>query len=355
MKKLLGLPLVILVVAGLILGGRSPSPSAAPSSAPEKPIRLKLSFEWAETGNVYQYGYKPWIAEVEKRTNGRVKIIPYFSNSLAPLPEFMQTALTGVADLVETDAPLAPGQLPLQEMFSQLLPSSPWTRWSKVYWDLMLKFDEWNKKELKGLKPIFTQSFGAGKIAMLKKPIRSVKDIPGTKLMAIGAPSINQITAMGFTAIEKYPPEFFSTLEKKVTDGCGLCEQALYYEFGIAPLLKYVLDVCQGNVNFTLVMNPNTWNSLPPDIQKVFEDVGGYYAANLFDNMYYQKIIVEGRKMMWDKYGCEFIKLPAEDMAILDERVKPYQQQFRNKIAAKGLPAQEIYDRYHQLIKENKF
>jgi len=347
MKKLLGLPLVILAVAGLILGG--------PAVAAEKPITLKLCFEWSETGNVYQYGYKPWIAEVEKRTNGRVKIVPYFSNSLAPLPEFMQTALTGVADLVETDAPLAPGQLPLQEMFSQLLPSSPWTRWSKVYWDLMLEFDEWNKKELKGLKPIFTQSFGAGKIAMLKKPIRSVEDIPGTKLMAIGAPSINQLTAMGFTVIEKYPPEFFSTLDKGVTDGCGLCEQALYYEFGIAPLLKYVIDVCQGNVNFTLVMNPKTWDSLPPDIQKVFEDVGGYYAADLFDNMYYQKLIVEGRKMMWDKYGCEFIRLPAEDMATLDERVKPYQQSFRDKMAAKGLPAQEIYDRYHQLIKENKF
>ena len=150
--------------------------------------------------------------------------------------------MSGIADIVELNYTVVPGMLQMHELLTQVLPSTPWSRWSRIHWELFTKFQEEYEAEIPGVKPLFTQSFGPATIAMLEKPIYSLEDIPGTKIMGIGKASVDMLNALGFTVVEKYPPEFYSTLEKGVVDGPGLCRQS-YIEFGMLPMLKYVIDV----------------------------------------------------------------------------------------------------------------
>jgi TRAP-type C4-dicarboxylate transport system substrate-binding protein len=347
----------LMLVVGLVIAGcaaPAPTPTPTPTPAPVKPIELSLSFEWGQEGVVYQQEWKPWIAELEKRTGGRVKIVPYFLSSLNPLPEAYPAVKTGVADIVELNFNVVPGMFPMQEVFCQTLPSTPWTKWSRVHWELSNKFPQF-AAEMPGVKVLFCHSIGPASIGMLKKPIHSLADVKGTKIMSIGKPGVDQLTALGFTVVEKYPPEFYTTLEKGVTDSVGLCKEAFYYEFGMAPLIKYVIEMYFGGTNFVAVMNMDKFNSLPPDIQKVFEDIGGEYAADLFDQACDQAVRVDGPKMMEDKYGTEFIALSPEELAKWDALVRPVHEAYLAGLEAKGLPAKEVYEECYQLAKKYKW
>jgi TRAP-type C4-dicarboxylate transport system substrate-binding protein len=361
-NKVVVFVVALILVVGLVIAGcaapapaPTPTPTPAPTPAPVKPIELRLSFEWAESGIAYQNGWKPWIAEVEKRTGGKVKITPYFSSSLNPLPEAYSACKSGTADIVELNYTVVPGMLNMHELLCEILPSTPWSKWSRIHWEIYEKFKPQYDAEIPGVKPLFTQSFGPATIGMLKKPIRSLADVKGTKIMAIGRASVDQLNALGFTVVEKYPPEFYTTLEKGVTDGAGLCREALYYEFGIAPLLKYIVDVHQANVNFFAVMNMDKWNSLPPDVQKVFEDLGGLYAADLFDQAYYQATRIDGPKETKEKYGTEIITLPPEELAKWDALARPVHEKYLAEMEAKGLPARALYDEYYKLVDQYKW
>ena len=76
----------------------SPAPAPAPAPAPEKPIVLRYSTQDPNTETILRF-VDPWIAEIEKATNGRVKIEPYYSQTLAKGPDTWQAVKTGVADM----------------------------------------------------------------------------------------------------------------------------------------------------------------------------------------------------------------------------------------------------------------
>jgi TRAP-type C4-dicarboxylate transport system substrate-binding protein len=242
----------------------------------------------------------------------------------------------------------------MQEIWSQVLPSTPWTRWSRIHWETFNKFPQF-QAEIPGVKLIFPQSFGPSTLCGLKEPIRSLEDAQGVKLMAIGKTSVNSYDALGFVVVEKYPPEFFSTVEKGVVDAVALCRQAFFYEFGLAPYTKSITDIHIANTPFMCIMNEEKWNSLPGEVQEVFEDLGGEYAADIFDNAYYVATRTDGEKFMTEKYGTEFITLPPEELARWDELVKPLHEEFLADLEAKGLPAREAYEEYHRLAAEYAF
>ena len=76
---------------------------------PVKPIELKLNFLWPSEAQQVKGAYQPWINEIEKRSNGKVKITPYYLNSLAPIQEAYNAAITGIADISELDLQMHPG------------------------------------------------------------------------------------------------------------------------------------------------------------------------------------------------------------------------------------------------------
>jgi len=354
--KLITLVLAIAVIASLVVVGCvKPAPLPTPAPAPTKPIELRLSFEWPESGLVYQKGWKPWIAEVEERTGGRVKIVPYFSSSLNPLPEAISACRTGVADIVELNYTVVPGQLDMHELLSQILPSTPWSRWGRIHWEIYKAFQQQYEAEVPGLKPLFTHSIGPAELAMMKSPIRSLEDVKGTKIMSIGKSAIDQLTALDFVVVEKYPPEFYTTMEKGVVDGCALTRSSYIYDWGMAPLIKYITEVHFTNVNHMPVMNMDKWNSLPPDIQKVFEDLGGVHATEIFDQAYYDADYVIIPQESKEKYGTEIITLTPEELARWDVLVRPVHEAYLAEMEAKGLPARALYDEYYRLVKEYKW
>ena len=78
-----------------------------------KPITLVLTTHEAP-GGTYQKGfYDPWIAEMEKRTNGKIKIEAHFGGELVGLPDAYDAARKGSVDIANFLTQMVVGKFPM--------------------------------------------------------------------------------------------------------------------------------------------------------------------------------------------------------------------------------------------------
>src|SRR3990170_952752 len=81
----LGFPVLSLSPSSVPITFLSPAPAAA--QTPAKQVRLKFATHLPTMHHAYRNYIGPWAAEVEKRTEGRVKITVYTDSQLGKLPE----------------------------------------------------------------------------------------------------------------------------------------------------------------------------------------------------------------------------------------------------------------------------
>jgi TRAP-type C4-dicarboxylate transport system substrate-binding protein len=113
------------------------------------------------------------------------------------------------------------------------------------------------------------------------------------------------------TPVVMPPPEMYSALERKVTDGEWLGKMTPL-AFGTYKLEKYMIDHSYFMDNHTWIINPDKWNSLPKHLQDaLFEAIKWGEKSGVAYDLYqveWEKI----RKAYLDA-GMEFIKFSPAD------------------------------------------
>ena len=100
-----------------------------------------------------------------------------------------------------------------------------------------------------------------------------------------------------------------------------------------------------------VIMNLDKWNSLPPDIQKIFDDIGGATAAELSDKVRWKIELAELPKAP-EAFGLEIIEYTPEELARWVEADKAAQDKYVAQLEAKGIPGREFFDEYMMLEKK---
>jgi TRAP-type C4-dicarboxylate transport system substrate-binding protein len=98
-------------------------------------------------------------------------------------------------------------------------------------------------------------------------------------------------------------------------------------------------------------MNWDTWNSLPPEIQQVFED---NFEAWSEENDNWEAQSDEAGYTFAEELGNTFVELPAEE---IQEFYDLLDANFRAKMAeldAKGYNATAIYEEIRSLVEEHE-
>ena len=93
---------------------------------------------------------------------------------------------------------------------------------------------------------------------------------------------------------------------------------------------------------FAVVMNMESWNKLPKDVQKVMDDMAKEQCE--WTGKYMDDHVKEA--IAWSKktHNVEFITLSKEEKAKWDKLVKPITGKWIEDTKAKGLPAETIVD-----------
>lgn len=339
-------PRVILGLALYALVSWAPSSSDAQTSA--KPIVLKFSSDTAAQA-FYSVGQEWFLAEVEKRSNGRVKFERYWSESLAPGREQLDATSTGVADLAAVISGYWPGKVPLSNVCT--LPGLSWDLWPALkagleFFNVPEVEAEWTKLNLKVVSIIGTSNYRI----MSRMPIQKLDDLKGKKIRSLGLQA-ELLKALGGVPIGIVAPEVFDALDRGTLDGVA-APPSFVTAFGFHNAAKYYSNLGLGvGGAWPIAMNLGTWNKLPPDIQKIIRETAQAH-PDRFARIY--QADGDGASLERMKgAGVKTIEAPAADL----ERIRTTARtQVWEKWAAdrnkEGRPGTKVLARWVELVEK---
>ena len=276
-----------------------------------------------------------WLNEIEKRTGGKVKFNRMWGGTLLKGKNLYQGIEDGIADLGMCVFAYTPGRFPLWEAMDLPVGFPDAKVANRVQWEVYKKM---NPKELAGTKVLFL--FACSPAHMWsKRPIRNLEDMNGMQIRATGF-CARIVKALGGTPVGAPMPEVYEMLAKGIVEGAWSSIDVMK-SFKHTEVTKYVTLNGLYVSTFYMVINQDTWASLPKDVQTVIEDYSVKYvdiAGALWD-----ELSDEGLQYAKDK-GLEIITLPPEELARWRAKVKPLLDDYVDRLKAKGLPGDVFLD-----------
>jgi len=329
MRQKLGFTLAGMVFALLIITVWMPPAATA------GPIKLSYAnFPPAPTFPCVQM--ERWKEEVEKRTGGAVAIDTYPGGTLLGDKNMMDGVIAGQADIGCLCMAYQPGRFVITNATSLPLGLPNAKAGSLALWHLYLKYKPEAFSEVK----VLTMFTTAPSNIMSKIPIRNLNDMKGVSLRASGG-AAQILKAWGANQVGMPMPATPEALQKGVVQGLFSSLEVMK-DFKFAELCKYVTMTEAAVYPFAVVMNMDSWQKLPKDVQKVMDDLAmeqcrwtGEYMDNHVDEA-----------ISWSKetHSVEVIRLPKDEKAKWDKLLEPITAKWIEDSRAKGLPAEGIVE-----------
>jgi TRAP-type C4-dicarboxylate transport system substrate-binding protein len=278
-----------------------------------------------------------WKTEVEKKTNGKVKVDTYPGSTLLNPKNMFDGVIAGTADIGCLATSYQPGAFPVVEAVDLPLGWPSATVSSASLWDLV---DKYKPKEFEKVKVITMFTCPPANI-MSMKPVRSLAEIKGYELRASGT-GAKILEILGAAPVAMPQSDVPEALQKGVIKG-NVSSLEVMKDFKYAEYCSHVT----GNVNlfvvsFAVVMNQAKWNSLPDDVKKVIDDMRKEQA--IWTGQYVDEHVNESMKWSKDMHKIQVYSLPQNELDKWYALLKPMTDRYLKDYEAKGLPTKAILD-----------
>ncbi len=275
-----------------------------------------------------------WKKEVEKRTGGKVLINTFPGGTLLGAKNMMDGVIAGQADIGCLCMAYQPGRFVITNATSLPLGIPNSLVGSLVLWDLYKKY----KPKAFAKVKVLTMFTTAPSNIMSKIPIASLEDIKGVDLRASGG-AAQILKAWGANPVGMPMPATPEALQKGVVKGL-FSSLDVMKDFKFAEMCKYVTLTNTVVYPFAVVMNMDKWNSLPKDVQKVFEELGTQQAA--WTGTYMDNHVRKAMNWSKRKQGVKVIRLKKAEKQRWDKLLEPITSKWIASAEKKGLPGKSI-------------
>ncbi|NOQ96180.1 MAG: C4-dicarboxylate ABC transporter substrate-binding protein [Desulfobacterales bacterium] len=287
------------------------------------------------------------IKEIEKRTNGRVKI-SYFPGGTLTKPRVCYDGVVkGISDLGMSCFAYTRGKFPVMEAVDLPFGYKSGKVATRVAWEY---YKRMNPKELRDVKVLVIHAHGPGILAA-RKDVNSLDDIKGMKIRCTGLSS-KIAKYLGAAAVAMPQNQAYEALQKGVVEGT-FCPIEVLKGWKQGEVIDYVIETKALGYTTAMfvVMNKKKYESLPPDIQRVFDEVGEEWVdvhGDVWDSADRAglKFVIElGKKI----HGLS----PAQEKLWL-QSISPIIIEYQAKMEKKGLPAKKAVKVLRELIAANQ-
>lgn len=252
---------------------------AAPAATPEYVLSLNLPIPPIHTR--WAGPLQAWVEEIEKRSNGRIKIEPYFAEALSPRSEAFESVKAGLADITECAYEANSGQFPFHEgILSIASPSISLPVSTPLIKAMYEKFPP-VLRELDGVRLLFTHASPSLYIGTTRKAVRTLDELKGLKINANSAMIAERLKKLGVTVVSLPLSDVYTAMEQGVIDGTSVATEILVSRRYGDPV-KHLTMLSLQNTLFYCVMNEDLYNGLPADLRAVIDEASGAYADQLF-------------------------------------------------------------------------
>lgn len=307
-----------------------------PAFSQVKPIELTFAqFQPAQHFN--NKLSESYAKEIEKRTNGRVKITVFSGGTLIAADKTYSGIVTGIADMGMSCMAYTRGKFPLSEVIDLPLGYKTGVAATKL---INRFYEKFKPKEYNETEVMYFMAHSPG-ILHSKKPVYKLEDLKGQKIRCTGL-AAKVVGKLGGVPVAMPMGETYDAISRGVVDGSMAPEEALKgWRWGEVVNASTQSFGAGYSTGFFVVMNKQKWNSLSPDIQKIFREVNKEWADKNGTAWDYHDN--EARDWMIS-IGKKIIPLSAQENARWAALVKPLLGEYVENMKKQGLPGKEALD-----------
>jgi len=303
----------VLILASLMI---IPTASCAPSGPPAEGKVMKWRMQSTFGPGDFSADLLPVFADaVKEKSKGQLEITTFYGDEIVPFMEVWPSVEKGIIDAGQTCGAFWASTEPML-LFEAGLPFS----FRGSYKDVRKAVDElgltdsWRTAYARhNIELIDIHCYGPYTVLCSNKPIRTIDDFKGVKIVAImWWGDLYQMLGASTGFIPG--SERYMALKMKTYDAAVYSIDAIrgmkWHEVMDYLILPWWVDWYWGDI----IVNKTTWDSLSPDLQKAIKDAAKEYAdANL--KKYTEEIDIVTNPAKAKELGYEIITLPAEDVA----------------------------------------
>jgi TRAP-type transport system periplasmic protein len=306
------------------------TPSPAPAADPVK-LNYSIFFPAPHKNTVLA---TEWAQEVEKRTNGAVKITMFPGGTLTPADKCYDGVVKGISDIGMSVLGYTRGKFPLSEVIDLPLGYKNGLAATKL---INAYYQKFKPQEFNDVQVMYFHAHGPG-ILHTKKPVNTLDDLKGMKIVCHGL-SAKVVGALGATPVAMPMPERYDALQKGVAEG-GVNPIESLKGWKLGEVIKSTTENFGSaySTGFFVVMNKDKWNSLTPEIQKVIQAVNAEWIEKTGKG--WDEIDKEGKEFTLSK-GNQIIALSKEEDEKWAKLVRPILDEYMANMKAKNLPGDE--------------
>lgn len=249
-------------------------PSPAPAA---DPVELSYSVFFPPT-HAQAKCAESWAKEIEKRTNGAVKINIFAGGTLTKGPQVFEGVLNGISDIGMSCFAYTAGRFPVMSAIDLPLgyPSGMCASLTANDFAMAMKPD--TLPETKDVKLLYVHAHGPGLLST-QKPVEKLADMDKMKIRATGF-SAKVVEALGGVPVAMGQGGAYEALKTGVVEGTMTPIETLK-GWKQAEVIKDT-TLCY-SVGYTtgmyVVMNKDKWDALSPAAKKVFTEVSAEWPA----------------------------------------------------------------------------
>lgn len=337
MKRVTGI-VVLVVFSAFFLGLAGTSAQAA-----QKTVTLKYANFFPPMHTISKLSAE-WGKEVEKRTNGQVKVTLFPGGSLTSPTETYDSVLKGIADVGLSFCGYSRGRFPLTEVIDLPLgykSSLAGCMLANAY------YQKFKPKEFDDVKVMYFITSPPHRL-FTKKPVSNLEELKGMKIRSTGT-SAKVVLALGGSAVAMPMSEAYSALSKSVVEGIIMPFEPLI-GFKLIDVVSSATLFKAAYVNVAyVVMNKEKWNAISPENQAAIEKINKEWyekTGKLWD------VDEEAAKKLFAEKGKEIIELSDDQNALWTERLQPILSEYVKNKEKMDLPAGEALKFCQEFLKD---
>lgn len=314
----------------------------APAGA--KTIKLNYSIFFPASHVQCQAGMD-WAKAINEKSGGMIDITVFPGGTLTPAPQTYDSVVKGIADIGMSCFAYTRGRFPVMEAADLPLGYPNGMTASRVVNEF---YAATHPEELADVKVLYLHAHGPGLLHTVK-PVTTLDELKGMKIRSTGL-SAKIVDALGGVPVAMSQGDTYESLKKGVVEGTfGPMEVLKGWRQG--EVIKSTTECTSIGYTTTMyvVMNLEKWNSLPPEMQKIFEDTSREWIDK--HGRAWDEADAAGREYTLS-LGNSIVQLSDEQTALWNSKVETVIDDYIAAANANNLPGKEYVDTLRSLLKK---
>lgn len=306
------------------------------TTGPAKALTVDFAI-WYSDRDMYAPIMKGWAAEIEKRTQGRVKMNLQFSGALVAAKDTLNAVRSGAVGGGTTSASFVIGlvrELAYVEPFFWI-PDKPDIA-NKMVTEVDAKTRPLLEKH--GIMNLFSYPSAGLIVACTNAPIKTLADWKGKKIRTAGRWQGLQLRALGASAVAIDPGELYIALQNKTVD-CTMFLSNLALSGKIYEVAPYVTYLREGANSSLYYMNLDLWKKISPQDQKTIMEISADVVKNSGPHVVEEQQRALGEM---EKLGAKVYRATDADIAAIKKQLAPVWNEIAKAVGPSGDSVREI-------------